>query len=288
MDLMLAVTIAVLGLLGATFSKILADEFKAWAPCIAKNILRAAVTRLPTDLKERLSEEWLADMDATPGDLGKLLFALGCNVAAIRIKYPSVSHVLPSVSYIGAKRALDVTIASLALVCLCPFLAMIVLAIRLDSEGPALFRQRRLGFDGKIFDILRFRSMRWDEGKVSGIAMMEDRITRVGKFIRHTHLDELPNFINVLRGEMSIVGPRALPVTYVERYLGKFEDSTWRYSVKPGITGWSQVNQLRDLPESEADLEHRITHDKWYIQNRGLWLDLKILLLTIGSIFRKN
>jgi lipopolysaccharide/colanic/teichoic acid biosynthesis glycosyltransferase len=173
------------------------------------------------------------------------------------------------------RRALDVAVSSLALMLAAPVLALAILAIRLESPGPVIYRQRRVGLGGRTFDVLKLRTMvDGAEHMGAGLAVNENdsRITRVGAFLRRTSLDELPNLLNVLRGEMSLIGPRpTIPVqvqSYSERQRG-------RLAVKPGITGWAQVHGRASLPWSE-----RIELDLYYIAHRSVWLDLKIIWRT--------
>jgi len=177
------------------------------------------------------------------------------------------------------RRAVDIVASALALALASPALALAMLAIRLESPGPAIFRQRRSGLNGAEFDMLKLRTMvQGAEGIGAGLSVNEDdaRITRVGALLRRTSLDELPNLVNVLRGEMSLVGPRpTLPVQvaqYSERQRG-------RLAVKPGITGWAQVNGRASLPWSE-----RIELDLYYVEHRSLALDLRILWRTLAMV----
>jgi lipopolysaccharide/colanic/teichoic acid biosynthesis glycosyltransferase len=174
------------------------------------------------------------------------------------------------------RRLVDVIVASVALLLTAPLLALAWLAIRLESHGPALFRQRRTGLDGEEFEALKLRTMvQGAEGQGAGLAVNEGdaRITRVGALLRRTSLDELPNLINVLRGEMSLIGPRPTLPVQVEQYSVR---QRGRLSVKPGITGWAQVNGRASLPWAE-----RIELDLYYIEHRSLALDLKILWRTV-------
>ena len=174
------------------------------------------------------------------------------------------------------RRALDIAVSALGLALSSPLLLAAAVAIRLESPGPVLFRQRRVGLEGAEFEALKLRTMvQGAEATGAGLAVNagDARITRVGAFLRRTSLDELPNLINVLRGEMSLIGPRpTLPVQvaqYSQRQRG-------RLAVKPGITGWAQVNGRASLPWPE-----RIELDLYYIEHRSLALDLRILLRTV-------
>jgi lipopolysaccharide/colanic/teichoic acid biosynthesis glycosyltransferase len=173
------------------------------------------------------------------------------------------------------KRALDVLIAGAALVVTSPLLAIAVVAIRMESKGHPIYRQRRVGKDGRPFELLKLRTMVSGAEHIGdGLAVNQGdpRITRVGALLRRFSLDELPNLVNVLRGEMSIVGPRPTIQAQVDQYT---PEQRRRLEVKPGITGWAQVNGRASLPWHE-----RIELDVWYVDNRSLPLDLRILAKT--------
>jgi lipopolysaccharide/colanic/teichoic acid biosynthesis glycosyltransferase len=173
------------------------------------------------------------------------------------------------------RRAFDVLVSALGLALTSPLLLLAAVAIRIESPGPVLYRQRRIGLDGEPFEMLKLRTMVQGAEHVGAglrIDAGDARITRVGALLRRTSLDELPNLLNVLRGEMAIVGPRPTIPRQVEQYS---ERQRGRLSVKPGITGWAQVNGRASLPWSE-----RIELDLEYVERRSLWLDLKILALT--------
>jgi len=176
-------------------------------------------------------------------------------------------------------RIVDVVVAALALTVTSPLLAGSVIAIRLESKGPAFYRQRRVGRNGEPFELLKLRTMvSGAEAMGAGIYVLEGdaRITRVGRALRRFSLDELPNLVNVLRGDMAIVGPRPTIQEQVDRYT---ERQLRRLEVKPGITGWAQVNGRATLPWPA-----RIELDVWYVDNRSLLLDLKILLKTVRML----
>jgi lipopolysaccharide/colanic/teichoic acid biosynthesis glycosyltransferase len=173
------------------------------------------------------------------------------------------------------RRALDIVVAAVLLVLSSPVLLAAVLAIRLTSRGPAIYRQRRSGLGGAQFDMLKLRTMVDGAEHIgAGLAVNanDSRITRVGALLRRTSLDELPNLVNVLRGEMTLIGPRPTLPAQVAQYTPRQHG---RLSVKPGITGWAQVNGRASLPWSE-----RIELDLYYVEHRSLALDLKILLRT--------
>jgi lipopolysaccharide/colanic/teichoic acid biosynthesis glycosyltransferase len=176
-------------------------------------------------------------------------------------------------------RVLDVVIAGVGSVVTAPVVAALAVAIRLESPGHPLYTQTRVGLDGQLFQIYKLRTMvRGAEFTGAGLAIQEgdDRITRIGDFLRRYSLDELPNLWNVLRGEMSIVGPRPTLAVQVEQYT---ERQRGRHAVKPGITGWAQVNGRASLPWPE-----RIELDLWYVEHRSLALDLRILARTVRMV----
>ena len=178
------------------------------------------------------------------------------------------------------RRAVDVAVSAVVLALASPVIALAMLAIRLESPGPVIYSQRRAGLHGELFDVLKLRTMvDGAEHKGAGLAINanDSRITRVGAFLRRTSLDELPNLWNVVRGEMSVVGPRPTLQGQVDHYS---ERQRGRLSVKPGITGWAQVNGRASLPWPE-----RIELDLWYVEHRSLGLDLEILRRTFRQVF---
>jgi lipopolysaccharide/colanic/teichoic acid biosynthesis glycosyltransferase len=177
------------------------------------------------------------------------------------------------------RRTIDVIAASMLLIISGPLLLAAALAIRIESAGAALYRQQRVGLQGRPFDMLKLRTMiHGAEGLGAGLAVNEGdwRITRVGAILRRTSLDELPNLVNVLRGEMSLIGPRPTVAVQVEQYTPR---QRGRLAVRPGITGWAQVNGRASLSWAE-----RIELDLYYIEHRSLALDLKILWRTVALV----
>ncbi|MGA2320303.1 MAG: sugar transferase [Solirubrobacteraceae bacterium] len=177
------------------------------------------------------------------------------------------------------RRVLDIVISSLALILSAPVLWAAMVAIRLESSGPVIYRQRRAGRDGRPFDLLKLRTMVDGAEHIgAGLAVNanDSRITRVGAFLRRTSLDELPNLLNVLRGSMSLIGPRPTLLVQVDQYS---ERQRGRLAIKPGITGWAQVNGRASLPWAE-----RIELDLYYVAHRSLALDLRILWRTAAMV----
>jgi putative colanic acid biosysnthesis UDP-glucose lipid carrier transferase len=186
------------------------------------------------------------------------------------------------------KRASDIVLSLLILALISPLLLLIALAIKLDSPGPIIFKQRRYGLDGEEILVYKFRSMRvCEDGETIRQARKGDaRITRIGAFLRKNSLDELPQFINVLQGRMSIVGPRPHAVAHNEIYRNLIKGYMIRHKVKPGITGWAQVNGYRGETRTLDKMQARIDHDLDYLRNWSLRLDLHIILKTIMVVFR--
>lgn len=185
----------------------------------------------------------------------------------------------------------DRVLGFLILTMIAPILAAIAVAIRLDSPGPALFRQKRYGYNNQLFEMFKFRTMYTDQSDPEGAQLTErndPRITRLGGFLRRTSLDELPQFINVVRGEMSIVGPRPHAVSATADGV-LYQDAVRRYAarhrVKPGITGWAQINGWRGETQKLFQIRNRVACDLYYIERWSVWLDLKIILLTIFKGF---
>ena len=174
---------------------------------------------------------------------------------------------------------------------LSPLFLVLSLLIKLTSPGPVFFRQQRHGVGGESIEILKFRTMKLHKeraGQVTQASEDDERITGVGHFLRKTSLDELPQLLNVLKGEMSLVGPRPHAIEHNELFKSRIPKYMLRHKVKPGITGWAQVNGYRGQTETEDKMALRIEHDLWYIQNWSLWLDLKILLMTPFVMIHRN
>jgi undecaprenyl-phosphate galactose phosphotransferase/putative colanic acid biosynthesis UDP-glucose lipid carrier transferase len=187
------------------------------------------------------------------------------------------------------KRLVDVTLSGVGLLILSPLLLLTAAAIKLDSPGPVIFRQRRRGFNGREFAIYKFRTMRvLEDGHTIRQAQRDDeRVTWLGRLLRSSSIDELPQLINVLTGEMSLVGPRPHAVCHDDEYSKSIDKYAFRHHVKPGITGWAQIHGFRG-PTDVALMDQRIQHDLWYTNNWSLWLDLQIMLRTCIEVMRQQ
>lgn len=185
-----------------------------------------------------------------------------------------------------SKRTLDLAVAIPAVLLLSPLLLLIALLITIDSSGPVFFRQQRSGACGRVFEILKFRTMHvMENGAEVKQAVADDpRTTRLGRFLRHYSLDELPQLLNVVNGDMSLVGPRPHAQAHDAYYGARIAQYGCRFAVKPGMTGWAQINGLRGPTPTLDTMEARINHDVWYVKNASFALDLKILLKTPFAI----
>jgi exopolysaccharide production protein ExoY len=277
-DLIVLVLLGMLGVFGAVFSKLLADEFKAWAPSLVARIIAAAVRKLPAEKRERFSEEWKSHVNEVPGDIGKFVAACGCLTAAWKIAEGPFG---------ASKRALDLAFAACALIFLIPLFIIVLLVVAASSPGPILFRQTRIGRDGKSFEALKFRTMHVDaddrlrkylasnpeaatEWEATRRLRFDPCITTSGSILRKCSLNELPQLYNVLVGDMSLVGPRAL----TEDDLGKQTQSD-DIACRPGLTGLWQFDRYSKSAAA-------------YTRNWSLMLDVKIMLATIVTLLRDD
>jgi Undecaprenyl-phosphate glucose phosphotransferase len=186
---------------------------------------------------------------------------------------------------LAEKRALDIVCASVALLLLTPLLIAVAIAIKLDSPGPVFFLQRRFGFNQNPFQIIKFRSMcTLDDGPVIQQATKDDpRVTRLGYWLRRWNVDEIPQLFNVIKGDMSLVGPRPHALSHDREYERRISTYARRHNVKPGITGWAQIHGLRGETDTDDKMRARVEHDLHYIDNWSVWLDLQILIRTVIS-----
>ncbi|MBM6593257.1 undecaprenyl-phosphate glucose phosphotransferase [Microvirga pudoricolor] len=186
------------------------------------------------------------------------------------------------------KRTFDIVSASAALVALLPLFVVVAILIKLDSRGPIFFRQTRAGFSGRTFKIYKFRTMStMDDGPVVQQATRGDlRVTRIGRWLRSSSIDEMPQLLNVVFGQMSLVGPRPHALAHDDYYEKAIATYAYRQHVKPGITGWAQVNGFRGETPTIDLMERRVEHDLWYVANWSFWLDVRTLFMTVGALLR--
>jgi len=204
---------------------------------------------------------------------------------AIEIQRPPLS-VLARVQ----KRCLDIGLASFALLLLAPLILTAAILIKLDTPGPVIFRQSRRGFNGKPFEIWKFRSMSVTENgsTITQATRQDERVTRIGRFLRTTSIDELPQLWNVLRGEMSLVGPRPHALAHDNYYDQVISSYVYRHHMKPGLTGWAQVNGFRGETPTIDLMEKRVEYDIWYVSNWSIWLDVRIILRTAVAVMHQD
>lgn len=221
-----------------------------------------------------LPDDSIADLVARP-------FLPVSGTVAIEIQRPPLS-----IFERLQKRCLDVGVALFALVLLTPLLLTVAVLIKMDSPGAIIFRQSRRGFNGKPFEIWKFRTMTvCEDGETVRQATRRDaRITRIGRFLRMTSIDELPQLWNVLRGDMSLVGPRPHAVAHDNYYDELISKYVYRHHMKPGLTGWAQVNGFRGETPTIDLMEKRVEYDVWYVGNWSIWLDLKIMARTASAV----
>jgi len=178
------------------------------------------------------------------------------------------------------KRLMDILLSIIAICVLALFIVVVALLVRLKLGSPVLFRQTRPGINGKAFEMIKFRTMRDAHDKSGNPLPDEERLTKFGRLLRATSLDELPELWNVLKGDMSLVGPRPLLMEYLPLYS---DEQARRHEVRPGVTGWAQVNGRNAI-----SWEEKFKLDVWYVENQSLWLDIKILFLTVLKVFKRD
>lgn len=253
------------------------DEIFCTVPADAQNAMRAAVTAADTVGAQYYYVPQLSRY-VTRG--------FGLNTLGHMAVMPVNSPPLGRWSAKSAKRLLDIVLAGTAAIFFPLLLIPVAIAIKLSSPGPVFYRQLRTGYRGKPFNCLKFRTMRYDPQDEAPVEKNDPRVTGVGRFLRHSSIDELPQIFNVLAGHMSIVGPRPHMVSHTEYYSEIIDRYMARHSVKPGITGWAQVNGYRGTTDRLWKMERRVEHDMWYIENWSFLLDLKIIARTGINIFK--
>jgi undecaprenyl-phosphate galactose phosphotransferase/putative colanic acid biosynthesis UDP-glucose lipid carrier transferase len=186
------------------------------------------------------------------------------------------------------KRVMDLVVAAVALLFFLPVMALTAIAIKLDSPGPVIFRQNRKGFNGKQFVIYKFRTMTVQENGAAVVQAKRDdaRATAIGRLLRSTSIDELPQLMNVLKGDMSLIGPRPHALAHDNYFESILSDYAFRHHVKPGMTGWAQCNGSRGPTPSIEHISERVKLDLWYINNWSLWLDIQIVIRTFFEVMR--
>jgi lipopolysaccharide/colanic/teichoic acid biosynthesis glycosyltransferase len=288
MGLIAAIARFFFSILAAAMSRQLTDEFKAWVPWLVERLLQLAIAQLPEGQRQRFDEEWRSHINEVPGNVGKLLAALGFLSAARKMSLilkigPEQAMVVDIV-----KRILDLAVSSILLILAGPLFAVLALAIRLDSAGPVLIASERVGLNGRKFKIYKFRTTHAaakTEERPAHFDGATCRPSRLGSFLRFTALDELPVIINVLKGEMAIVGPRPVRPDFGEELSNTIPRYSERMNVKPGITGWAAVHSMESASEEAAGAQ--LSDDLYYVENRSLWLDFLILIRTMRVALRR-
>jgi len=183
-------------------------------------------------------------------------------------------------NYINIKRFLDIVIASIGVIITLPILILVAIAIKIESKGPIIFKQKRIGLNGNVFDIYKFRSMSVGAEKSGVYSNKGDaRVTKIGKLIRATSIDEFPQFLNIIKGDMSIIGPRPTLTYHPWHYEEYTKEQKRRFDVRPGVTGWAQINGRKDVP-----WDRRIKYDVEYTKNLSFAFDMKIFFMTIIKV----
>lgn len=257
--------------------------------------------------EEGVHEIWLCLPLSEGGVIQSILYALRHHTVAVRFipEWGDIRLLNHRVSYIAGlysldlscspidgparvvKRLEDLLIGGLISLMITPICVLIAVIIKLTSPGPVLFKQYRTGINGRLFKVYKFRSMvvHEEQDGITQATRNDARVTKFGAFLRKTSLDELPQFFNVLQGRMSIVGPRPHALAHNEYYKELVESYMQRHKVKPGITGWAQVSGYRGETDTLNKMQKRVEYDLWYIDNWSLWLDLKIIVLTLWKGF---
>lgn len=260
---------------------------------LSEPVLTPGLQALVADFHADLPDEWEAFLaDCAVGGLAvfhtkQLRESLTGRVEIEHLSENSFGSLVPFMAYLRLRRLIDFVAAITALVALLPLLLLVAILIRLDSRGPALFRQQRVGYRGQPFEVFKFRTMmhgRTEEDARSG-AMTRDndeRITRLGRFLRRSRIDELPQIINILRGEMSWIGPRPEAEVLSRWYESELPFYRYRHIVPPGLTGWAQVNQGHVA--AIEDVNYKLHYDFYYIKNFSPWLDALIVARTIQTV----
>lgn len=266
-----------------------------WCPLESpENAMNGASTPVVVDLKcPRLGQAWERFI-AEAAISGRQVFnakqlaeSLTGRVQIAHLSENTFGHLTPDAIYAPAKRYIDAICALAALILLAPLLCVIAIAIRLTSRGPAIYRQERMGYRGKVFTVWKFRSMRETAhsgaGPLSDMTQSDDaRITPLGRFIRKSRIDELPQLVNILRGEMSWIGPRPETLSLSRWYEDEIPFYRYRHVVRPGLSGWAQVKQghVTDV----EDVRKKLEYDLYYVKHFSIWLDLLIVIHTIRIV----
>lgn len=281
MGLIAKVALFIVGLVATALAQQLTDEFKAWMPWVIERLVRHAVTKLPADQQGRFGEEWRSHLDETPGEIGRFIVALGFTIAALKMS--AMLRWGRDGGFIGngVKRAIDLLFSTVCLIDVAPLLGAMALAARVCSGRLVVAQESRVGFRGRAFGRMRFRVFARREVSAPGRddqQVFGRQLWRINKLFEVTSLEELPAFLNVIRGDMSLVGPRAHSLELAERMSKVFPRYHEREKIRPGFVGWAQVRGSSHPAEELED-------DIYYVEHRSAWLDLVILFRAFAMLF---
>lgn len=298
MALIASVGLFMLSVLAAALSRMIVSEVDAWSPSIIRYLVKLAAARLPMKHRGRYEEEWQGHVNEVPGVVGKLFaaagFLLAANKMALTVQdygaedFAETLGILTDSGFrlrMAQQRVLSCAVALVGLVFSLPIIPFIMLAVKLGSTGPALYRQKRVGRGGKIFYCYKFRTMRSDAEADTGTgawALDDDpRTTGVGRFLRSSRLDVIPQLWCVLMGDMNVVGPRPELPEFVEWLSMVIPYYGVRHMVRPGITGWAQVNYK--YGNTTEDARDKLRYDLFYIKNASIGLDLRVSFQAVKA-----
>lgn len=279
---------------GGNANRLLALRSVQWHQIKEPGPISAQIDAIVADLRHNFPLEWercIADaaVSGTPVyDMKHLQETLTGRLEIEHLSENTLGSLNPNDTYLKAKQAIDWLLALAVMLLLMPILALIALAIRLESSGPAIFRQKRVGYRGRIFTLFKFRTMHTTDDTVDNerdraiTKAGDSRVTRIGHFLRQTRIDELPQIVNILRGEMSWIGPRPEAVPLSEWYEKELPFYRYRHIVRPGISGWAQV--MQGHVTSPDEVLEKLHYDFYYIKHFSPWLDLLIVLKTIRTM----
>jgi lipopolysaccharide/colanic/teichoic acid biosynthesis glycosyltransferase len=274
--------LAVLGIFAAALSRQLSNEFAAWTPWLTERLVQRAIRGLPSEYRDRFEEEWRSHINEIPGEVGKLIVVFGLPSAARRISSQLASGPEPVIADV-IKRLLDFGVGAALLLFVLPVFIAAALLLWVDGQGPILCWEERTGLNGRTFPLLKFRSGTAKNERSRDEAITRRHLTAVEKIVRVLRWDELPQVINVLRGDMSFVGPRPERPEVVAELAKTIPHYDDRHAVRPGITGWAQINLLNIQSATDA-----LSCDLYYIRNRRTSLDLAILGKTAWIVLKET
>ena len=270
--------LAVPGVFAGALSRQLASECAAWTPWLIERLIRRAVRGLPPEHRSRFEEEWRSHVSEIPGNIGRLIVAFGLRSAARKMSSQLASGSEPVIGDV-TKRILDLGVGAALLLFVSPLIIATTLLLWVDDQGPVLCWEERIGLNGRIFWLLKFRSGPAKGAKLKDGRNTQSRLSGLVRFVSAIGLNELPQVINILRGEMSFIGPRPRRpevVTKLAKAIPHYHD---RHTVRPGITGWAQIS-----PRNNRSAADEISCDLYYIRNRRTALDLTILARTVRIV----